>query len=83
MQIFKKISVFKDKYKENNLYFTDNKHISGISCLQQLFAFDFKEDYGINGWTVYDHEAEFKRQVCINTSKDYFIYADSICLTDK
>ncbi|XP_060594323.1 myotubularin-related protein 2-like [Ruditapes philippinarum] len=33
-----------------------------LSNKQQLFAFDFKEDYGINGWTVYDHEAEFKRQ---------------------
>lgn len=33
---------------------------------QQLFAFEFKEDFGINGWTVYDAEAELKRQVCCN-----------------
>ena len=30
---------------------------------QPIFAFDFKEDYGENGWKVYDPVAEYKRQV--------------------
>ncbi|KAL4230478.1 Myotubularin-related protein 2 [Mactra antiquata] len=33
-----------------------------LSNKQQLFAFEFKEDYGLNGWAVYSHEAELKRQ---------------------
>lgn len=36
-----------------------------IFCLsiQPLFAFEVKEDYGDDGWKVYDPIAEYKRQV--------------------
>lgn len=33
-----------------------------ITNKQQLFAFEFKEDYGIDGWKVYNPEEEYKRQ---------------------
>ena len=37
---------------------------------QNLFAYDFKEEYTENGWEVYDHVAEFKRQV-----RDHHVWA--------
>lgn len=33
-----------------------------VTNKQPLFAFEFKEDYGVDGWTVYDPEAELRRQ---------------------
>ncbi|KAK3099992.1 hypothetical protein FSP39_013159 [Pinctada imbricata] len=33
-----------------------------ITNKQQMFAFDFKEDYGEDGWRVFDPVAEFRRQ---------------------
>ncbi|XP_052280564.1 myotubularin-related protein 2-like [Dreissena polymorpha] len=33
-----------------------------VTNKQGLFAFDYKEKFDVNGWTVYDHEAELKRQ---------------------
>lgn len=33
-----------------------------ITNKQQMFAFEFKEDYGVDGWSVYDHERELRRQ---------------------
>ena len=50
----------KSQISQNNT--SESLYIS--SCiLQPLFAFELKEDYGIDGWTVYDPEAEFRRQV--------------------
>ena len=34
-----------------------------FKIFQPIFAFDFKEDYGENGWKVYDPVTEYKRQV--------------------
>ncbi|KAJ8297451.1 hypothetical protein KUTeg_023982 [Tegillarca granosa] len=39
-----------------------------ITNKQPLFAFEFKEDYGENGWQVYDPVSEFKRQGLPNES---------------
>ncbi|KAL3880213.1 hypothetical protein ACJMK2_032470 [Sinanodonta woodiana] len=33
-----------------------------------LFAFEYKEEYGVAGWSVYDPEAEFRRQGVPNDS---------------
>ncbi|XP_022328007.2 phosphatidylinositol-3,5-bisphosphate 3-phosphatase MTMR2-like [Crassostrea virginica] len=33
-----------------------------ITNKQQLFAYEFKEDYGVDGWKVYNPEEEYKRQ---------------------
>ncbi|XP_076117049.1 phosphatidylinositol-3,5-bisphosphate 3-phosphatase MTMR2-like [Mytilus galloprovincialis] len=39
-----------------------------ITNKQPLFAFEFKEDYGDDGWKVYDPIAEYKRQGLTNDS---------------
>ena len=31
--------------------------------LQALFAFQYQEDFPVDGWTVYDPMLEYKRQV--------------------
>lgn len=36
-----------------------------FGVFQQLFAYEFKEDYGVDGWKVYNPEEEYKRQVTI------------------
>lgn len=33
-----------------------------LSNKQTLFAFEFKENYGVDGWSVYDADKEFRRQ---------------------
>ncbi|WAQ97882.1 MTMR2-like protein [Mya arenaria] len=33
-----------------------------VTNKRPLFAFEYKEDYGVDGWAVYDHEAELRRQ---------------------
>ena len=48
-------------YVRTIIYSTFKQHL--LSVLQQMFAFEFKEDYGEDGWKVFDPLAEFRRQV--------------------
>lgn len=45
-----------------------NKHAFPLSNGQALFAFNYKENFSVNGWKVYDPVAEYKRQGLPNES---------------
>ncbi|KAL5011392.1 hypothetical protein ScPMuIL_009943 [Solemya velum] len=44
-----------------------------ITNKKQFFAFEFTEDYGVNGWTVYDPMAEYRRLGIPNTNESWRI----------
>ena len=51
-----------------------NEGFITVCVFQPLFAFELKEDYGLDGWTVYDPETEFRRQVFTRNSEIIYMY---------
>nr|XP_030702823.1 myotubularin-related protein 1 isoform X4 [Globicephala melas] len=45
-----------------------NKHAFPLSNGQTLFAFNYKENFPVNGWKIYDPVSEYKRQGLPNES---------------
>ena len=49
---------------------------------QKMFAFDFKETYDNDGWSVYDSAAEYKRLVSYNFRVESVSFRFAFILTN-